>query len=432
MKSLSTIFSGIFLMLILCMLASCNPVKKEGAGESENARLPLKELQKEKSAALPAGEFKIGFNLEETGNAATFGVSSHKAAELAVKEINESGMLGQLKLVGKFQDNESKSDKSAQVASMLINQDKVDALVGAVTSSNSIAAAKIVEDASVPMISPASTNPALTLNEDGTVRKWVFRACFTDDFQGDGIVDFAVNGLGAKKAVVLYDTDSDYSVGIWKRIEAVAKEKGLEIVNHDGFLSSSETDFRSKLNKFKSTPFDVLITPIYYNQAATIAKQAREVGITQPILGGDGLDSEDLWKIAGKDVEESVYFTNHYSPDDPDPKVQDFIAKYKQAYAAVPDALAVLAYDSVYMLADALKRAGSTDKAAVRDALEQTKGFQGVSGTFDVDAKHNAVKKLVVIALGKGGAKKMVYAFDPINPKNSGPVAGWAPPALKP
>jgi branched-chain amino acid transport system substrate-binding protein len=431
MKTLNTAVMGLIIVLILCVFASCNPVAKK-AEESPAPTMPPKTETAAKPAALPAGEFKIGFNFEETGNAATFGVSSHKGAELAIKEINESGSLGQLRLTSVFEDNESRSEKSAQVASKLINQDKVDAIIGAVTSSNSIATARLVEDAGIPMISPASTNPALTLDENGKVRKWIFRACFTDDFQGDGIVDFAVNGLKAKKAVVLFDTDSDYSVGIWKRIEEVAKQKGLEIVNHDSFLSSSETDFRSKLNKFKSTPFDVLITPIYYNQAALIAKQAREVGIKQPILGGDGLDSEDLWKIAGKDVEGSVYFTNHYSPDDPAPKVQNFIAKYKQAYAAVPDALAVLAYDSVYLLVDAIKRAGSTDKEAIRLALEQTKGIQCVSGTFDIDPEHDAFKKLVVISIGKGGAKKMVYAFDPVNPKNSGPVGGWTPTPAKP
>jgi branched-chain amino acid transport system substrate-binding protein len=431
MRTLYAALTGIVLMLTLFVFASCNPVEKK-VEEGAAATAPVKTSTMQKPAALPAGEFKIGFNFEETGNAATFGVSSHKGAELALKELNEGGTLGKLKLTGVFEDNESRSEKSAQVASKLINQDKVDAIIGAVTSSNSIATARIVEETGIPMISPASTNPALTLNDDGTVRKWIFRACFTDDFQGDGMVDFAVNGLHAKKAVVLFDSDNDYSVGIWKRIEQVAKEKGLEIVNHDSFLSSSETDFRSKLNKFKSTPFDVLITPIYYNQAALIAKQAREVGIKQPILGGDGLDSEDLWKIAGKDVEDSTYFTNHYSPDDPDPKVQGFIAKYKQAYAAVPDALAVLAYDSVFLLADAMKRAGSTDKEAIRVALEQTKGFQCVSGTFDIDPEHDAFKKLVVIKIGKGGAKKMVYAFDPVNPKNSGPVGGWSPAAPKP
>ncbi len=431
MRTFAVAITGILIMLILLTLTSCNPVEKNSDETTSPTPGPRTDTAA-KSAALPAGEFKIGFNFEETGNAATFGVSSHKGAELAIKEINESGSLGPLKLTSVFEDNESRSEKSAQVASKLINQDKVNAIIGAVTSSNSIATARLVENTGIPMISPASTNPALTLDDKGAVRKWIFRACFTDDFQGDGIVDFAVNGLKAKKAVVLFDTDSDYSVGIWKRIEAVAKEKGLEVVNHDSFLSSSETDFRSKLNKFKTTPFDVLITPIYYNQAALIAKQAREVGIKQPILGGDGLDSEDLWKIAGKDVEGSAYFTNHYAPDDPDPKVQNFIAKYKQVYAAVPDALAVLAYDSVYLLIDAIKRAGSTDKEAIRQALEQTKGIQCVSGTFDIDPEHDAFKKLVVISIGKGGSKKMVYAFDPVNPKNSGPVGGWAPTPAKP
>jgi len=426
MKGIRVLFSAALVVLLLAGTSACKPKVSE---EEKAPEKPTGLVEKPMGAtALPEGEYKIGFNFEETGNAATFGVSSHRGAELAIKEINESGSLGKLKLTGVFEDNESRSEKSAQVASKLINQDQVDAIIGAVASSNSIAMARIVEEAQIPMITPSSTNPTVTLNEDGSVRKWVFRACFTDDFQGDGIIDFAVNGLKAKKAVVLYDADNDYSVGIWNRIQKVAKDKGLEVVNHDSFLSSSETDFRSKLNKFKATPFDVLIIPIYYNQAALIAKQAREVGIKQPLLGGDGLDSEDLWKIAGKDVEETTYFTTHYAPDDPDPKVQEFIRKYKQAYASVPDALAILAYDAVYLLADALKRAGSTDKSKVREALETTKGFQGAAGTFDIDEQHNAFKKLVVIKIGKGGSKRMVYTFDPVNPSKSGPVGGWTPP----
>ncbi len=414
-----------FLITLVLWLTSfgCQPK------EEEEERTPATKETKEEEgglAQLPTGEFKIGFNFEETGNAAAFGTSSRKGAELAINEINASGMLGDLTLVGVFEDNESKSDKSAQVARKLINQDRVDAIIGAVASSNSIAMARIVEESGIPMVTPSSTNPAVTLNDDGSVRKWVFRACFTDDFQGDGIADFALNGLKAKRVVVLYDADNDYSVGIWKRMQAMAPSKGLDIVNHDSFLSSSETDFRSKLNKFKTTPFDVLIIPIYYNQAALIAKQAREVGLTQPILGGDGLDSEDLWKIAGKDVEGTTFFTNHYAPDDPDPRVQEFIRKYKQAFANIPDAMAILAYDAVYLMADAIKRAGSKEKEKVRVALSQTKGFRGATGTFDIDQQHNAFKKLVVVQIQKGGSKRMVYVFDPVDPSKSGPVGGWS------
>ncbi len=414
----------VFCILSPVLLSSaCKPRVEEE--KKEEAQPTKAETTTQPGGALE-GEFKIGFNFEMTGNAAAFGTSSQKGAELAVKEINASGMLGNLKLTTVYEDNESKSDKSAQVASKLINQDKVNAIIGAVASSNSIAMARIVEESGIPMITPSSTNPAVTLKDDGTVRRWVFRACFTDDFQGDGIIDFAVNGLKAKKAVVLYDADNDYSVGIWKRIQKMAPEKGLEIVNHDSFLSSSETDFRSKLNKFKATEFDVLIIPIYYNQAALIAKQAREVGLKQPLLGGDGLDSEDLWKIAGRDAEETTFFTNHYSPDDPDPRVQEFISKYKQAYANIPDAMAILAYDAVYLLADAIKRANSTEKELVRNALEETKGFVGAAGTFDIDKEHNAFKKLVVVQIQKGGSKRMVYSFDPVDPLKSGPVAGWS------
>ena len=166
------------------------------------------------------------------------------------------------------------------------------------------------------------------------MRKYIFRTCFTDDFQGEAMVDFAVNGpMHAKNAVVFYAGDNDYAKGIYQTVKATAPKKGLNLVAEDSFLSSSETDFRTKLSKFKSLSFDVLIVPGYYKEAALIANQARELGLKQPLLGGDGFDSADLWKNAGKNIEGS-YFTNHYAADDPDPGVQDIIKKYKEKLAA--------------------------------------------------------------------------------------------------
>jgi branched-chain amino acid transport system substrate-binding protein len=325
-----------------------------------------------------------------------------------------------------WDDNASASDQSAKVTSKLINQDHVDIIIGSMTSSNTIAMAKLADEAQIPMISPAATNPAVTLDENKAVRPYVFRACFTDDFQGEGIADFIVNGpLKAKTAVIFYDGEQDYSRGIWETVKRVAASKGLTIVGEDQYLATSEPDFRTKLNKFKSLKFDVMIVPGYYNQVALIANQARELGIMQPLIGGDGWDSPDLWKVAGKNIE-GCYFTNHYASDDQDPAVQDFIRKYKERNGGVvPDSMAILGYDATKLAADAITRAGSTDPAAVAQALAQTVGYKGAAGLITMNDKHNATKKLVVLAVGEGGATKWVYTYDPA--KTAAPAPETAP-----
>jgi branched-chain amino acid transport system substrate-binding protein len=274
--------------------------------------------------------------------------------------------------------------------------------------------AKLAQESKIAMVSPASTKTTLTINEDGTAKRYVFRTCFTDDFQGEGIADFVVNGeVKGKRAVIFYDAESDYSKGIYERIKAVAADKGLTIVAEDSYLQKSETDFRSKLSKFKGLEFDALIVPGYYGQVSQIANQARELGITQPLVGGDGWDSEDLWKVGGANIEGS-YFTNHYSSDDQDEAVQGFISKYKERYGGnTPDAMAILAYDAVKVVADAIERAGSTDKEAVTDALADTANFDGAAGTITINETHDATKKLVVLKVGAQGKYEWVYSYDP-------------------
>ena len=393
--------------LLLLGLSACNPKDDDTTdGNDTDMRKP--------DISDSAEPVKLGFNLEMTGDAATFGLSAQKGAELALDELSERGGILGREVESVFDDNASQSAQAAQVASKLINQDHVDVVIGAVGSSQSIAMARIAEEAMVPMVTPASTNPAVTMDGD-KVREYVFRTCFTDDFQGEGIVDFAVNGpLHAKKAVVFYDAENDYSVGIYETVKRVAPSQGLEIVAEDSYLSKSEQDFRAKLNRFKGLDFDVIIVPGYYNDVAKIANQARELGIMQPLLGGDGFDSPDLWKNAGANIEGS-YFTNHYAADDMDPAVQGYINKYKQRYGgAVPDAMSILTYDGVLAVADAIERAGSTDPAAVSKALAETKDFKGSAGSITIDGHHNATKKLVVLEIGAGGALKWVYTYDPL------------------
>lgn len=415
-----TMIYGAVLVLALA-LAACNPVEKdENTGQSTD--------QTSGTAATASQPVKLGFNLELTGNAATFGISAKKGAEIAIDEINEAGGLLGHPVEVTYEDNQSMPGPAANVAQKLINVDKADVLIGAVGSSQSIAMAKVAEEAGVPMVTPASTNPAVTVDDTGKVRKYVFRTCFTDDFQGEGIVDFAVNGpIQAKRAVVFYDAENDYSVGIYETIKRVAPAKGLDIVAEDAYLSTSETDFRAKLNKFKSYDFDVLIVPGYYNQVGMIANQAREVGLDQPLLGGDGFDSPELYRVAGENIVGS-YFTNHYAADDMDPAVQGYIRKYKEYEGGeIPDAMSILTYDAVKVVASVIADIGSTGHDAVAAGLANVKGFKGAAGTITIDANHNATKKLVVLKIGEGGQFQWVYTYDPLATGQT-PAAGETPP----
>ncbi|MDQ3023799.1 MAG: ABC transporter substrate-binding protein [bacterium] len=398
------------LIAFVVLLAACNPVKDKTKVSVDTA--DGTSIKVDINGDQPP--IKLGFNFEMTGDAATFGLSSQKGCEMAIDELNEAGGVLGRQLEGIFEDNANKPADAAKAASKLINQDKVDVLIGCVASSNSIAMSKLAEEAKVPMVSPASTKTTLTLGEDGSTKRYTFRTCFTDDFQGEGMADFVANGdIKGKSVVLFYDAESDYSKGIYERIKQVAAEKGLTIVAEDSYLQKSETDFRSKLSKFKGLKFDALIIPGYYGQVSQIANQARELGITQPMVGGDGWDSEDLWKVGGKNIEGS-YFTNHYSSEDEDPAVQGFITKYKERYGGnTPDAMAILAYDAVKVVADAIQRAGSTDKEAVTDALADTSNFEGAAGTITINETHDATKKLVVLKVAAGGAYNWVYSYDP-------------------
>lgn len=391
-------------MMLIVLAAACNPVEEDTSGGSSTSK-----------PAIETGPIKLGFNLELTGDAATFGLSAKDGAEIALEELIAAGGIMGREIVTVFDDNQSQPQPSANVASKLINQDKVDVLIGAVGSSQSIAMAKIAEDARMPMVTPASTNPGVTVDENGKVRKYVFRTCFTDDFQGERIADFAVIGpIAAKNAVIFYDAENDYSVGIYETIKRVAPEKGLAIVAEDSYLGQSETDFRSKLNKFKALEFDVLIVPGYYNKVGLIANQAREVGLMQPLLGGDGFDSPELFKVAGRNIAGS-YFTNHYAADDMDPAVQGYIKKFKEHFGGrMPDAMSILTYDAVMVVADAIERAGSTDHDAVTAALAEVTGFKGATGAITIDEQHNATKKLVVLKIGEGGNFSWVHTYDPL------------------
>ncbi|MDA8410692.1 MAG: ABC transporter substrate-binding protein [Treponema sp.] len=339
-------------------------------------------------------EILIGGVGPVTGAAATFGVSTKNAYEMAIAEWNaKGGVLGkQIKL--DFADDKGDPTEGATVYTKLIQQDKVVAIVGTVMSKVSLAGAPICQAAGIPMISPTSTNPKVT-----QVGDYIFRACFIDPFQGTVGAQFSYNTLNAKKAGVLFDNGNDYDKGLAEYFQAEYTKLGGTVVDYEGY-STGATDFKAQLTKIVAQKPDVLYSPNYYQDDALIAKQARELGFKGPIVGGDGWDSPDLVKIGGSAVE-NCYFTNHYSKDDTRPIVQDFVKKYQAKYGEVPDALAALGYDAMNIMLDAIKRAGKTDGASIRDALKAT-DLAVVSGQVKFDANRDPIKSAVVIAIQNG------------------------------
>jgi len=346
------------------------------------------------SCAGGGSEIRLGGVGPVTGEAATFGVSTKQGIELAVEEWNaKGGVLGKkIKLF--FADDKGDPAEGATVYTKLIQQDKVTAIVGTVMSKVTLAGAPIAQAAKVPMISPTSTNEKVT-----QVGDYIYRACFIDPFQGTVGAKFAFQDLGAKKAAAIFDVGNDYTKGLSENFRKTFEALGGKVVAFEGHPTGT-TDFKAQLTKIIQAKPDVLYVSDYYNDVGLIAKQARELGYTGPMVGGDGWDSPELTKIGGTAVENG-FFTNHYSKDDTRPVVQEFSKKFKAKFNADADALAALAYDATYIMLDAIKRAGKTDGAAIKNALAAT-DLGVVSGQVKFDANRNPVKSAVIIEI-KGG-----------------------------
>lgn len=340
-------------------------------------------------------EIAVGEYSGLTGNSASFGLASHDGFQLAFEEQNaKGGVLGKkLRLI--TEDDQGKPEEARAAALKLIRRHKVVALLGEFASSRSIAAAPEAQKAGVPMLSHGATNPKVTELGD-----YIFRSCFIDPFQGEAMAKFAYNKLGARTAAILRDVKNDYSVGLAKYFAETFQQLGGKIVSDEAY-SEGDVEFRSQLTTIKATQPKVIFIPGYYTEVGLIAQQARELGLRQPLLGGDGWDSPKVVEIGGKAVEGS-YFSNHYTQDDPDPRVQDFIKNFKARYNRTPDAQAVLAYDAAMILFDAMARAGTTDGLKLRDALAATKDFPGVTGLITINPQRNAQKSLVIVQFKNG------------------------------
>lgn len=345
-----------------------------------------------------SNEIKLGGVGPLTGEAATFGSSTKEGLDMAVEEWNaKGGVLGKkIKLV--FADDKGDVAEGATVYTKLIQQDNVVAIIGTVMSKVTLAGAPIAQQAKIPMISHASTNEKITLVGD-----YIFRACFIDSFQGTVGAKFAFNDLKARSAAAFFDIGNDYCKGLSENFKATFEKLGGKIVAYECHATGT-TDFKAQLTKIIQAKPDVVYVSDYYNDVALIAKQARELGFNGPLIGGDGWDSPELIKIGGSAIENS-FFTNHYSPDDTRPVVQEFVKNFRAKYGSTPDAMATLAYDATYIMLNAIKVAGKTDGAAIRDALAKT-DLGVVSGQIKFDANRNPIKSAAIIEI-KGG--KQVY-----------------------
>ena len=340
---------------------------------------------------------KVGGLLEMTGGSASFGISSKNGIDLALKKINEKGVLGGKKLSLVVADTKSEASEATNGMQKLISQDKVVAVIGPNQSSAVIASGAISNGAKVTDITPMGTNPDVTV-DPGTkkVKPYSFRTCFIDPFQGTVMAAFASNDLKVKKAAIYIDNTSDYAKGLAQFFKENFIKNGGEVVIEEAYLQK-DTDFKSTLTKIKAAQPDFIYIPGYYQEVGLIVKQAREMGITVPMAGGDGWDSAKLPEIAGKAALENTFFSSLYSPDDTSDLNKSFVAEYKKAYNTNPDVFAALAYDSTLLVAEAIEKAGSTDPAKIGEAMAKISGFKGVSGEVTFNEQHNPIKSAVII-----------------------------------
>ncbi|HWA26897.1 MAG TPA: ABC transporter substrate-binding protein [Lacunisphaera sp.] len=351
-----------------------------------------------------ADPIKVGEFACLTGKDATFGQSQHKGIVLALEEINAAGgVLGRpVEVIS--EDNQSKPGESATVAKKLLSRDKVIAILGEVTSGRSLEVAPLAQMAKTPMIATGATNPAVTQKGN-----YIFRVCFIDDFQGTVMAKFALNDLKVKKVALLTSVSSPYSVGLSKFFKETFTAGGGTIAAEQKF-NEGDKDFRAQLTAIKASGAEAVFVPGYYQEAALVARQARSLGLTMPLFGGDGWESEQLLKIGGEALNGTFYST-HFTPENKEPAVVEFVKKFKARWdGETPDAYAALGYDALLVLADAIKRVGDTDGPKLRDAIAATKDFSGASGVTTLDKDRNASKPATIIAIkdGKLGFHKTV------------------------
>jgi branched-chain amino acid transport system substrate-binding protein len=342
-------------------------------------------------------EILLGHFASMTGSEATFGQSTDNGIRLAIDEINAAGGVNGKQVRVITYDDKGDAREAGTAVTRLTTRDHVAAVLGEVASSLSLAGAPVCQEVGVPMVSPSSTNPKVT-----EVGDKIFRVCFIDPFQGFVCAKFAREheGLKATKAAILYDQVAAYAVGLQEEFEKAFKQQGGEIVSKQTYQAGDQ-DFSAQLTAIRAAQPEVIFIPGYYTDVGNIALQARKLGITVPLLGGDGWDSVKLGEIAGPAIN-GCFYSNHYSQQDPDPRVQEFIKKFDERFKGKPDGLAALGYDAARIVCEAIGRAGSVDGAAIATELANTKDFAGVTGKISIDEHRNAVKPAVMLEMKNG------------------------------
>ena len=357
----------------------------------------------------PAKEIRIGLITPLSGDVKTFGESVKNAFEVAVEEANAKGGVAGMKITTFLVDDRNDPTEASNAANLLINQHGVKAIVGSVTSKTTIPVSDLAQSLRIPTITGTATNPKVTV-ADGKRKDYMFRACYTDSFQGTVMAKFARGTLNATAAAVLYDASNDYSKGIAEVFRDAFVRMGGRVTAYESY-GKDDVDFSALLTKVKAAKPDVLFLPDYYNKVGLIAKQAKETGFQGALIGPDGWDSPELVKVAG-DAIEGGYFSNHYSPEDTRPEVGNWVKKYKERFQQTPDALGTLAYDATNMLLEAIRKASSADPGKIRDALASLSGFEGVTGKFTMDEHGDPIKSAVIIQI-KDGKQKFLQVVNP-------------------
>jgi branched-chain amino acid transport system substrate-binding protein len=357
---------------------------------------------KEDSSGSDSKSIKVGVNLELSGGVASYGESLENGIDIAVDEINKAGGVTGKQLEIIKVDNKSEAAEATNGIIKLTSQDKVTAIIGAATSGNTVAQAQIANDTKTILLTPSGTSPNVTVADNGKLNEFVFRTSYIDPFQGIVAGNFAAKELNLKNAAILADSASDYAKGLAASFKDTFEKAGGKVVVEEAFVAK-DTDFRATLTRIKSKNPEFIFIPGFYEEVGLIVKQARELGIDVPLMGADGWDSPKLVELAGADALNNTFITNHYTSEDPDENIQKFVTTYKEKFnGESPNAFNALGYDTVYLLADAIERAGSTDTTKIKEALESTKDLSRITGKITIDKDHNPIKSATVLEYKDG------------------------------
>ncbi|MFL6517538.1 MAG: ABC transporter substrate-binding protein, partial [Bacillus sp. (in: firmicutes)] len=333
---------------------------------------------------------------------ASYGESLENGIDIAVDEINKAGGVKGKKLEIIKVDNKSEAAEATNGAIKLTSQDKVTAIIGAATSGDTVAQAQIANDTKTILLTPSGTSPNVTVGDNGKLNEFVFRTSYIDPFQGIVAGNFAAKELNVKNAAIFADSASDYAKGLAAAFKETYEKAGGKVVAEEAYVAK-DTDFRATLTRIKAKNPEFIFIPGYYEEVGLIVKQARELGITAPLMGADGWDSPKLVQLAGADALNNTFITNHYTSEDPDKNIQKFVTTYKEKFnGESPNAFNALGYDTVYLLADAIERAGGTDTTKIKEALEKTKDLSRITGKITIDKDHNPIKSATVLEYKDG------------------------------